>query len=166
MQQIENEQQEIFFQVKRDIISLGTECGLEKKSKISDTLIGHNKEKFTSIIQQYESLSNEYKAQLDLVDLGHLGYVFGEISFSHKCYQQADQLTNFDSLKGLIAYNQYINCLETDEYEKALSFYLKSIKYHKQFELFPSATYIPIKILNANGLSIIFLCQNNQREKS
>ncbi len=138
---------------------------IRKKSKISDTLIGHNKEKFTSIIQQYESLSNEYKAQLDLVDLGHLGYVFGEISFSHKCYQQADQLTNFDSLKGLIAYNQYINCLETDEYEKALSFYLKSIKYHKQFELFPSATYIPIKILNANGLSIIFLCQNNQREK-
>ena len=43
--------------------------------------------------------------------------------------------------------------------------HLYHYKYHKQFELFPSATYIPIKILNANGLSIIFLCQNNQREK-
>ncbi len=33
MQQIENEQQEIFLQVKRDIISLGTECGLEKNQR-------------------------------------------------------------------------------------------------------------------------------------
>lgn len=139
---------------------------VSQKAVLSHSLLVRPEEKnlVDRLVGKFRSLQEKIKGKtaFDLcVDLGSLLTATGQTKEAQQVLERAQSFTGNADDRALVLYNNFVNCVEAEDFADAIARYHDIIATgSRKYQLFEHRKYRPLQVLGAGGFGVVFFCHS------